>query len=143
MKIFLDANILVAVLNKEYPAFTYAARIMSLAGKSRYQVYTSSICLAIAFYFSEKKSGAKMAKEKIKLISAHLEITAMNNETVEKALTDKKVKDFEDGLEYYAAKSAGCNVIVTEDSKDYYFSDLEVLTPVGFFEAYMKSAAKK
>lgn len=143
MKIFLDANILVAVLNKEYPVFTYAARIMSLAGNSRYQVYTSPVCLAIAYYFAEKKSGAKLAKEKIKLLSTHLAITAMNGETVDKALSDKKVKDFEDGLEYYAAKSVSCNAIITEDVKDYYFSDLEVLTPAGFFEAYMKSASKK
>lgn len=28
MKIFLDANILVSVLNKEYPVFTYAARVL-------------------------------------------------------------------------------------------------------------------
>jgi predicted nucleic acid-binding protein len=59
MRIFLDANILVAVLNKEYPVFKYAARIMSLADKPRYKIYTSPICLAIAFYFSEKKVEEK------------------------------------------------------------------------------------
>ena len=28
MRIFLDANILVSVLNKEYPLYTYSARIV-------------------------------------------------------------------------------------------------------------------
>lgn len=143
MKIFLDANILVTVLNKEYPVFTYAARIMSLAGSNRYTVYTSPICLAIAFYFAEKKSSTKIAKEKIKLLSEHLEITDMGAETASNAITDKKVKDFEDGLEYYAAKAAKCDVIVTEDLKDYYFSDIKTLTSLDFFETYMKSATKK
>jgi len=32
MKVFVDANILVSVLNKEYPLFTYSARILSLSG---------------------------------------------------------------------------------------------------------------
>lgn len=67
----------------------------------------------------------------------------MGAETVSNAITDKKVKDFEDGLEYYAAKAAKCDVIVTEDLKDYYFSDIKTLTSLDFFETYMKSATKK
>lgn len=143
MKVFLDANILVAVLNKEYPLYTYSARIMSLAGTPRYKIYTSPVCLAIAFYFAEKKSGSKLAKEKIKLICEHLDITEMGAVTVSKAIADKKVKDFEDGLEFYSAKSSNCEVIVTDDVKDYYFADIEVITPPAFFEKYMKSATKK
>lgn len=68
MRLFIDANVLVAVLNKEYPTFMYAARIISLADNPAYQVWTSPVCLAIAFYFSEKKSGAKRANEKMNLI---------------------------------------------------------------------------
>ncbi|MEI9958643.1 MAG: PIN domain-containing protein [Ferruginibacter sp.] len=69
MRIFLDANILVSVLNKEYPLFTYAARIVSLADNKKFTVYTSPVCLAIAFYFAEKKCGTQLAKQKIKLLS--------------------------------------------------------------------------
>ena len=69
MRIFLDANILVSVLNKEYPLFTYAARIISLADNKKFTVFTSPLCLAIAFYFVEKKSGTQLAKQKIKLLS--------------------------------------------------------------------------
>ena len=61
MKVFLDANILVSVLNKEYPVFTYSSRILSLIGKKNAEVFTSPICLAIAFYFVEKKSGNKVS----------------------------------------------------------------------------------
>ena len=59
MKIFLDANILVSVLNKEYPLFTYSARVLSLMDHPKFEVYTSPICLAIAFYFAEKKIFTK------------------------------------------------------------------------------------
>ncbi|HLF33367.1 MAG TPA: PIN domain-containing protein, partial [Cyclobacteriaceae bacterium] len=61
MKVFLDANILVSVLNKEYPVFSYSARLLQLALTKKFQLYTSPICLAIAFYFAEKKSGRKKA----------------------------------------------------------------------------------
>ena len=64
MKIFLDANVLVSVLNKEYPLFTYSSRVLSLADNPEFKVYTSPLCLAIAFYFAEKKNGNAMARKK-------------------------------------------------------------------------------
>lgn len=39
------------------------------------------------------------------------------------------VKDFEDALQYYSALSAQCDVIVTRNIKDFYFSELAVYTP--------------
>lgn len=137
MKIFLDANILVAVLNKEYPIFSYAARIVSLTNNKKFTVYTSPICLAIAFYYAEKKSGTSLAKEKIKLLSSNLLITKMDSKEVAAALTNKKVNDFEDGLKYYAAKNNNCEVIITEDKNDFYFSEIEVLGSKDFLEKYL------
>ncbi len=133
-KIFIDANILVAVLNKEYPLFRTAARVLSLSEHKPFQLYTSATCLAIAFYFSEKKNGTKAALEKIKLLSAHLSIANAGQEEVQAALSNKKIKDFEDGIQHYAAKHAGCKYIVTEDVHDYFFSDLEVLNTENFLQ---------
>lgn len=137
MNIFLDANILVSVLNKEYPLFTYTARILSLADNKKFTVYTSPICLAIAFYFAEKKSGAIVAREKMGLLSQKIKVTTVDQETVRQAVQNKSVGDFEDGLEYYSAKHARCKCIVTEDIKDFHFSSIEVLNSKDFFEAYM------
>ncbi|HRH60677.1 MAG TPA: PIN domain-containing protein [Chitinophagaceae bacterium] len=137
MKIFLDANILVAVLNKEYPAFSYCARILALADSSRYRVYTSPLCLAIAFYFAEKKSGTFMALKKISIVTGKLLIAGMGATGVKQTIANKKINDFEDGLEYYSALHAGCKSMITFDTNDFYFSEIEVLTPEMFFEKYM------
>ena len=102
-KIFLDANILVSVLNKEYPVFTYSSRVLSLSGARRFKLFTSPICLAIAFYFAEKKHCSVVAKQKIKLLSEHIEIADATRTAVQKTLSNPVIKDFEDGLEYYAA----------------------------------------
>ncbi len=135
MKIFLDANVLVAVLNRQYPLFTHAARIISLADNPKYRVYTSPICLAIAFYFAEKKSGAKRAKEKIALLSQKLEITSTDETAVKQTVENIKINDFEDGLEYYSALKSGCEVIVTEDTSDFYFSEISVLHCEAFVQS--------
>ena len=137
MKLFLDANILVSVLNKEYPLFSYSARILSLGNNNRFKVYTSPVCLAIAFYFAEKKHGTQSAKQKISLLAGNIMITDVGKETVLSALANKKVNDFEDGIEYYSAQKSKCEVIITEDVADFYFSEIEVLNTKNFIEKYM------
>lgn len=138
MRLFLDANVLVSVLNKEYPLFTYSSRILSLASnRSKYQVYTSPLCLAIAFYFAEKKHGTQLAKQKIDLLCRHILIAANLEDGVKQTLHNKKIHDFEDGLEYYAAKESKCDCIITEDTNDFYFSEIEVVDCKGFFNRYL------
>ena len=128
MRLFVDANVLVAVLNKEYPTFTYAARVLSLADNPAYEVWTSPVCLAIAFYFSEKKSGAKLAKYKVKLLCEKIRIASTDHRVVFHTLENTKVLDFEDGIEYYSAVDANCTHIITEDLDDFYFSKIPVST---------------
>lgn len=137
MKLFVDANVLIVVLNHQYPMFTHAARILSLADSPRYEVYTSPICLAIAFYFAEKKAGTRRAKEKIAILVQKLQITHSDKETVERAISNPAVHDFEDGLEYYSAVLSGCETIITEDTGDFYFADV----PVYSCEAFIKRGA--
>ena len=99
----MDANILVSVLNKEYPLYTFTSRIVSLAGNKNFNVFTSPVSLAIAFYFSEKKNGAKLAKKKIELLASVLSVSQTGEKEVLQSLENKKVLDFEDGIEYYSA----------------------------------------
>lgn len=137
MRVFVDANILVSVLNKEYPLFTYSSRILSLDDRKNFEIYTSPICLAIAWYFAEKKSTAITAREKIRVLCEHISISAATAETVQDVLANKKINDFEDGLEYYSALSAKCKIIITEDINDYYFSELPVVSSRDFFEKHL------
>ena len=139
MKIFLDANVLVSVLNKEYPLFTYTARIVSLADERKFDVFTSPICLAIAFYFAEKKYKSVSAKKRIKILCEHIRIAPANTTTVLQSLQNPAINDFEDGLEYYSAVESKCDCIITEDIDDFYFSKIEVLKSEKFFEKYLFS----
>ena len=137
MKVFLDANIIVSVLNKEYPLFTFSSRIVSLIDNPRFQIYTSPICLAIAFYFAEKKSGRNHAKNKIGLLTSKIGIAGIDDTVVMKTVQEKLVEDFEDGLEYFSALKAGCKYIITEDKNDFYFSKLPVMGAKEFLEAHV------
>ena len=137
MNIFLDANILVSVLNKEYPLFSYSSRIVSLADNKKFSVYTSPICLAIAFYFAEKKSGSALAKKKMEVLCSRLLIADVGEKEVLAVAQNKAAQDFEDGLEYYAALHKKCKVIITENRDDFYFAGMEVLNCEEFLTNYL------
>jgi predicted nucleic acid-binding protein len=137
MKTFLDANILVSVLNKEYPAFTFTSRILSLAGDKNHQLITSPVCLAIAYYFAEKKHGQVAAKSKIFLLLQYIDVADCGKKEAMLAIQNKKIHDFEDGLQYYSAVHSQCDCIVTSDLDDFYFSNIEVLGPEKFFRKYV------
>lgn len=137
MRIFLDANILVSVLNKEYPLYTITSRILSLSDRKNFILNTSPVCLAIAFYFAEKKFRSTKAKSKIQLLCEHIQIAPVNESAVIKTLQTPAINDFEDGLEYYSAIENKCDCIITEDIDDFYFSKIEVLKSEDFFRKYL------
>jgi predicted nucleic acid-binding protein len=127
VKVFLDANVLISVLNKEYPLYTYSSRILSLADSKKHQLFTSALALAISFYFSSKKSGERMAKKKIALLTENIGLTTIDHEVSRKAINDKRIHDFEDGMQYYSALKSSCEIIITENASDFYFSEIPVV----------------
>lgn len=127
-RVFINANVLVTVLNKEYPLFSDAARVLSLEDRIDYELFTSPVCLAIAFYFAEKKSGTSLARKKLKVILEHIKVTTVDDKTVRLALNNASIHDVEDGIQYYSAVTAGCKYFVTEDKDDFYFSEIKVVT---------------
>jgi predicted nucleic acid-binding protein len=136
MRIFLDANIIISVLNKEYPVFIYSSRILSLNEANQFELYTSPLCLAIAFYYSCKKSGELKAKQKINILQEHINVTSINEDVTKKAICNVQIDDFEDGLEYYSALERSCQVIITENKEDFFFSQIEVLSSEEFILKY-------
>ena len=137
VKAFVDANVLVSVLNKEYPLFTYSARVLSLAERNEFELFTSSLCLAIGFYFASKKCGEVEAKRKIQLLCSHLSIAQIDENAVRNALNNAKINDIEDGFQYYAAVEAGCNCLITENLSDYHFAEIPVYSSEVFLKTHV------
>jgi predicted nucleic acid-binding protein len=135
-RLFLDANILVAVLCNEYPRFGACARVLSLADDRRFEVYTSSLCLAIGAFFAGRKSGKKAARKKIALLASKLRITAIDASAVERTMARPEITDIEDGFQYFSAVDAGCTAIITYDKRDWHFADMEVMDPMGYLLKY-------
>jgi predicted nucleic acid-binding protein len=134
MKVLLDANVLVSVIIREYPLFPLSARVLSFSDWPDFELLTSPICLAIAFYFLEKKSGSSLAKRKIEVLNTKLKMTCVDQAVVDLAIKNPQVIDFEDGLEYFSALNSSCEVIITEDQNGFFFSNIPVFTCKQFLQ---------
>ena len=71
------------------------------------------------------------------MLATKLLIAGVGKHEVLSALQNKKVNDFEDGMEYYSAVSNKCDIIITEDVNDFYYSTLTVLKAKDFLEKYL------
>lgn len=136
-KLFIDANVLISVLNKEYPIYPLAARVLSLADKPNFQLFASPLSFAITFYFASKKCGAKKAREKIIQLGKKIYLADTPTTALPEIASNKKILDIEDGFQYYAAKKAKCNFIVTQDVDDFYFSEITVLDCEGMLSGVL------
>lgn len=137
MRIFLDANVLITVLCNEYPRFTACARVLSLCDNPRFTVFTSPLCIGIAAYFTEKKNGRQLAKKKMALLLDKLRITTIDEDMTRQVMTNPRVDDVEDGLQYYSALGSGCECIVTYDKGDFHFAETEVLDAEAFLRRHV------
>ena len=79
----------------------------------------------------KKQLGAEKAKEAVTLLTQQLQIISEDASIVEQAIISD-FNDFEDAVQYYAAKSAGADVIITRNIKDYKESTIPVLTAEQF-----------
>lgn len=139
MRIFLDANIIISALNKEYPLYQYSSRLLSLSGYKNFVVCTSPLSLAITFYFAEKKHGTAGARNRIGILLDHISVTECGDKETRKAIGNRKALDFEDALQYYSALHAKCSCIVTNDVDDFYCAEkIQVISPDQFLIQYVK-----
>lgn len=68
-----------------------------------------------------------MARQKIEMLLQHIGITTIDQKITDQAIKNKLIHDFEDGMEYYSAIQNKCNCIISENQKDFYFSEIEVI----------------
>ena len=134
MRIFLDANVLVSVFNREYPHYDGCARCLSLAEKNGHELLVSALSLGIAFYFAEKKSGRAAAREKISALLQKVRVSPCGESEAIAAVKEKKADDFEDALQLHSALAAESEIIITNNPSDYHFASIPVRRPEDFLK---------
>ena len=143
MNVFLDANILVAIVKREAKRAEASARVLSLADHPRFKVYTTAISVATSFYFAGKRHGDEWAKRQLSILCDKLFIAPCDEAEIRLTLKEQAVHDLEDGFQYFAALRAGCDALITYSAGDFYFSKIPIFEPGDFLYQLAQFNTKK
>ena len=130
MKVFLDTNILIDYVDHREKR-VYAGLILSMADEGLITLFASYLFYANMGYILRKRTQ----EERYRLIRearAMATVLPCDTEQLDVALAHP-VKDYEDMLQYQCALAAGCDVVVTNNKKNFHeFCKLPFLTSEEF-----------
>ena len=118
MKILIDTNILLDVLAKRHPFYASAARIWTLAEKSKISACVSAISFNNVYYILRKVGDRHKARKAISYLRDVFSIIAVD-ETILSLAMDSDIIDFEDAIQYYCARKARVRYLVTRNPSDF------------------------
>jgi len=134
--VFLDTNVILDFFLDRTPFSDHSAVILSLAVDNTIKAYISPLTISNCYYILRKLASHQKVIAKLKLLVGIVDITKMNKQTVELALSSG-FTDFEDALQNFSAVDHGkLDVIITRNTKDFKKSELAVLTPETFIKTF-------
>lgn len=129
-RVFLDTNILLDYgLDREHA--DYAENILELGREGLIELYASYLSYANMGYILRYHPTPERY-ELVRMMRQPVTVLPCDADQLDAGLTTE-VKDFEDMLQYQCALAAGCDVVVTNNKKDFHdFCRLPFLTSEEF-----------
>jgi predicted nucleic acid-binding protein len=141
MRVFLDTNILLDIIECREKFLLPSSNVFDLGIKGQIQMFATPLTFANCIYTARKNVGYENAIQGLIALKRYVMVATMNDEQVENALCSD-MPDFEDMLQYEAALSSKCNVIVTRDKKRHFPQDgrIPILSPEDFLNEFFNGA---
>ena len=123
MKLFLDANILVDIIDNSRVFSKEGALLfeMFIELSDHYELYTSCDLLTTVYYLTKKPLGKVNALQQIKIFNQTINVIAFANDEIDEAITlmerNMNYSDLEDTIQYVMARKEKCDYIITNDKK--------------------------
>lgn len=126
---FVDTNVLLDLLGKREPFGALAAQLLDMAVNREVTLYISALSFSHIDYILRKTMAAPERLYKMARLASMLAIVPIDRTVIEAAL-NLGFADFEDGLQYCAARTVpAIEAIVTRDPKGFASGTLPTLTP--------------
>lgn len=132
-RVFLDTDVLIDFLSDRQPYSQDAAALLSWVIQHKWEILVSAISFDNIYYVMRRNGvGQASAIKALKKIHDITTCVAVDAAIISAAL-ESDFKDFEDGIQYFAAMQAGdVNFFITRNLKDYKKAAIQVATPQQF-----------
>ena len=116
-EVFIDADIVLDLLCKREPFYSYAAEVFTMGDTGIIKLVTTPLVFANVFYILRKVSGIEKAKELLRKLRIMVGVVSLNDKVIDLAL-NSAFNDFEDGIQYFAAREQGIKLLLTRNVKE-------------------------
>jgi len=134
-KVYIDTNIYINSIENRDEGIS--KNLLAFLAQKNVQLYLNDLSIINIHYIAKKKRTREEITQILKIILQKQEIVSIDKYIIEDSL-NSDFKDFEDGVQYFCARRIDADLIITSNKKDFTHSEIEVLTPLEFYNNYMK-----
>ena len=128
MRLLIDANILLDVLQNRQPHVQDSAKVWKLCETSQDIGFVTALSFANLVYIMRKELDAEKVEDVYKKQELIFRFTELSTSDLAKAI-GMKWDDYEDSLQCAAAERVKADYIITRNVKDFLNSKVTALTP--------------
>ena len=134
MKIIIDTNIIIDILQKREPFFTYSFLAIQKAISDEIECLLSASAATDIYYIMKRVLGSNSkARNELMYLSMMVSFIDVLGSDIQAALTSP-LSDFEDAVVDAIASRTGASYILTRNVKDYSNSNVPAITPREFLD---------
>ena len=134
MKILIDTNIIIDILQKREPFFTYSFLAVQKAISDEIECLLSASAATDIYYIMKRVLGSNnKARDELMYLSMMVNFTEVLGSDIQTALTSP-LSNFEDAVVDTIAARTGVSYILTRNVKDFDKSNVPAITPKEFLD---------
>jgi predicted nucleic acid-binding protein len=134
-KLFIDTDIILDIFAKRKPFYNPAAQLFALIDEKKVDAFTTPVVFSNLFYILSKLKSRNFAHSSLRKLRLLLTIIQVDEKVIDLAL-NSEFKDFEDAIQFYAAKFHDLDFIITRNVKDFVSKEIVVLTAEDYIERF-------
>ena len=132
MKVLIDTNVIIDILEKREPFFQDSYRVIQLGLEGEIDASISAGAVTDVYYIiNQSLRDVNKAKEKIFVLTSLVNICKTTPDDILNALT-LFIPDFEDAVVSAIAKNNKMDFIITRNEADFINSPVNAITPAQF-----------
>lgn len=131
MRLMLDLNVLLDVVQRREPFYEASASVLSKVVEGEDAGAIPGHIVTTLYYVVRRSSGKEKADGFVEWVLSHLEVVAQEKGQFVRARS-LPLSDFEDAVVASAAEAAECDVIISRNVTDFEGSPVQAMTPEEF-----------
>ena len=135
IKVYIDTNVYLNSLQERDEGIS--KKVLTFLEARDIKIFVNDLSIINIHYITRKSIHRELIKTELKKILSKHGLVPIDRFIIENSL-DSEFKDFEDGVQFFCAKRVEADLIITNNPKDFKESDIKIMTPLEFYNEYIK-----